>query len=93
MAKRGRSAAQADAPAARPWGWRSAAAPRGFAYIGVIEVLEENGIHPDIVTGTSAGSLVAAMYASGHTGKELETIAISMDESALTDWSLPSAAA
>ena len=64
-------------------------AARGFAHIGVIEVLEENGIHPDIVTGTSAGSLVAAMYAAGHTGKELENIAINMDESALTDWSFP----
>ena len=64
-------------------------AARGFAHIGVIEVLEENGIHPDIVTGTSAGSLVAALYASGHTGKELEQIALNMDESALTDWSFP----
>ena len=64
-------------------------AARGFAHIGVIEVLEENGIRPDIVTGTSAGSLVAALYASGRTGKELESIAINMDESALTDWSFP----
>jgi NTE family protein len=64
-------------------------AARGFAHIGVIEVLEENGIHPDIVTGTSAGSLVAALYAAGRTGKELETIALNMDESALTDWSFP----
>jgi len=64
-------------------------AARGFAHIGVIEVLEENGIHPDIVTGTSAGSLVAALYASGRTGKELESIAVNMDESALTDWSFP----
>ena len=64
-------------------------AARGFAHIGVIEVLEENGIHPDIVTGTSAGSLVAALYASGRTGRELETIALNMDESALTDWSFP----
>ncbi|HEY9028020.1 MAG TPA: patatin-like phospholipase family protein [Burkholderiaceae bacterium] len=64
-------------------------AARGFAHIGVIEVLEENGIHPDIVTGTSAGSLVAALYASGRTGKELENIAVNMDESALTDWSFP----
>jgi NTE family protein len=64
-------------------------AARGFAHIGVIEVLEENGIHPDIVTGTSAGSLVAALYASGRTGKELEAIALNMDESALTDWSFP----
>jgi len=64
-------------------------AARGFAHIGVIEVLEENGIHPDLVTGTSAGSLVAALYASGRTGKELESIAVNMDESALTDWSFP----
>ena len=34
-------------------------AARGFAHIGVIQVLEENGIHPDLVVGTSAGSLVA----------------------------------
>ncbi len=64
-------------------------AARGFAHIGVIEVLEENGIHPDIVTGTSAGSLVAAMYAAGRTGKELESIAVNMDESRLTDWAFP----
>ena len=64
-------------------------AARGFAHIGVIQVLEENGIHVDLVTGTSAGSLVAAMYASGRNGKELETIALNMDESALTDWSFP----
>jgi NTE family protein len=64
-------------------------AARGFAHIGVIQVLEENGIHPDIVTGTSAGSLVAALYASGRSGKELEAIALSMDESALTDWAFP----
>jgi NTE family protein len=64
-------------------------AARGFAHIGVIQVLEENGIHPDIVTGTSAGSLVAAMYAAGRSGKELEAIALNMDESALTDWAFP----
>ncbi len=64
-------------------------AARGFAHIGVIEVLEENGIHPDLVTGTSAGSFVAALYASGKSGKELEQIALNLDESALTDWSFP----
>src|SRR6195952_3207543 len=64
-------------------------AARGFAHIGVIEVLEENGIHPDIVTGTSAGSFVAAMYAAGRSGKELEAIALSLDESRLTDWAFP----
>ena len=43
-------------------------AARGFAHIGVIQVLEEAGIRPDLVVGTSAGSLVAALYASGKSG-------------------------
>jgi NTE family protein len=64
-------------------------AARGFAHIGVIQVLEENGIKPDLIVGTSAGSLVAAMYASGKTGIELASLAQSMDESAITDWSFP----
>jgi len=64
-------------------------AARGFAHIGVIQVLEENGIRPDLVAGTSAGSLVAALYASGKNGAELATLAESMDESAFTDWSFP----
>ena len=64
-------------------------AARGFAHIGVIQVLEESGIKPDLVVGTSAGSLVAALYASGKSGAELATLADSMDESAFTDWSFP----
>ena len=50
-------------------------AARGFAHIGVIQVLEEAGIRPDLVVGTSAGSLVAALYASGKSGAELATLA------------------
>jgi len=38
-------------------------AARGFAHIGVIQALEENGIKPDLIVGTSVGSLVAALYA------------------------------
>jgi len=64
-------------------------AARGFAHIGVIQVLEENGIKVDMVAGTSAGSLVAALYASGKTGTQLAALADSMDESAFTDWSFP----
>ncbi|WP_082536014.1 patatin-like phospholipase family protein [Methylibium sp. Root1272] len=64
-------------------------AARGFAHIGVIQVLEEQGIRPDLVVGTSAGSLVAAMWASGKSGVELGSLAESMDESALTDWMYP----
>lgn len=64
-------------------------ASRGFAHIGVIQVLEENGIRPDLVTGTSAGSLVAALYASGKTGAELGRLAASIDETAFADWAYP----
>jgi NTE family protein len=65
-------------------------AARGFAHIGVIQVLEEAGLRPDVVVGTSAGSLVAALYASGRSGTELARLALAMDESAITDWSFPS---
>ena len=64
-------------------------AARGFAHIGVIQVLEENGIKPDLLVGTSAGSLVAALYAAGKSGIELGVLADAMDESTLTDWSYP----
>lgn len=63
-------------------------AARGFAHIGVIQVLEEAGIKPNLVVGTSAGSVVAAIYASGKTGAQLQRIADVMDQSALTDWNM-----
>ena len=65
-------------------------AARGFAHIGVIQVLEEAGIKPDLVVGTSAGSLVAALYASGKSGAEMAALAASMDEGSITDWAFPS---
>jgi len=64
-------------------------AARGFAHVGVIQVLEESGLRPDLVVGTSAGSLVAALYASGRSGSQLQQIAESMEEAAFTDWTLP----
>ena len=64
-------------------------AARGFAHVGVIQVLEQHGIRPDLVVGTSAGSLVAAMYASGQSAAVLEREALAMDEAMLTDWTMP----
>lgn len=64
-------------------------AARGFAHIGVIKALEAQGIYPDIVVGTSVGSLVGAMYAAGNNGFTLHKIALDMDEAAISDWSLP----
>jgi NTE family protein len=64
-------------------------AARGFAHVGVIQVLEEAGIRPSLVVGTSAGSLVAALYASGRNGAQLQQLALEMDEAAFADWTLP----
>jgi NTE family protein len=65
-------------------------AARGFAHVGVIQVLEENGYYPQLLAGTSAGSLVAALYAAGNNGAALERIAKDMDEASITDWTFPS---
>lgn len=64
-------------------------AARGFAHVGVIQVLEEAGIRPSLVVGTSAGSLVAALYASGRNAQQLQQVALNMDEAAFADWTLP----
>lgn len=64
-------------------------AARGFAHIGVILALEEAGIRPDLIVGTSAGSVVGALYASGKTGIQLQRIGAELDEASLTDWTLP----
>jgi NTE family protein len=64
-------------------------AARGFAHIGVIKALEAQGIYPDLVVGTSAGSLVGALYAAGNNGFALQKLAMEMDEAAISDWSVP----
>lgn len=64
-------------------------AARGFAHLGVIQVLEEAGLRPSHVAGTSAGSLVAALYASGKSTTELARLAETMQEADITDWMLP----
>ncbi|MGZ5138540.1 MAG: patatin-like phospholipase family protein [Burkholderiales bacterium] len=61
---------------------------RGFAHVGVIKALEAAGVVPDIVVGSSSGAIVAALYASGLSGIELERIAVDLDQSALIDFSL-----
>jgi NTE family protein len=64
-------------------------AARGFAHIGVIQVLEEAGIKPDLAAGTSAGSLVAALWAAGLDGPALGRLAETMEEGAFADWAFP----
>jgi NTE family protein len=47
---------------------------RGFAHLGVLKALNDAGIYPDIIAGTSAGALVGVMYADGYTPDEIFNI-------------------
>ena len=61
---------------------------RGFAHVGVIKALEAAGIEPDIVTGSSSGAVVAALYAGGRRSAELEEIALGVEQGDLVDFVL-----
>ena len=52
---------------------------KGFAHIGVLKVLEQEGIPVDIIVGTSIGSIVGGLYSIGYTAEEIEKIARSED--------------
>ncbi len=56
----------------------------GFAHIGVLKALEERGIPIDYITGTSAGALVGAMYASGFSPEEIEAYVLSQEFQMMT---------
>lgn len=58
-------------------------AAKGFAHIGIIQVLEEEGVPVDIVAGTSMGALLGGLYAVGYTGRDLERIVLALDVPAL----------
>ena len=59
---------------------------RGLAHIGVIKILEQHGIQADIVTGTSMGSIIGALYATGLSAEEIENAALNMNwRDALSD--------
>jgi len=61
---------------------------KGFAHIGVIKVLESHGIRPKLVVGTSAGSFVGGLYASGLTPFALQQLALNLEESDVRDLTL-----
>jgi Patatin-like phospholipase len=52
---------------------------KGIAHIGVLQVLEEEGITPQIVTGTSMGALVGGLYAMGYSPAALDSMVRSFD--------------
>ena len=57
----------------------SGGAARGFAHVGVIEVLEEHGLQVDLVTGTSMGSVVGGLYAMGYTPEMLRNVSLQIN--------------
>ncbi len=61
---------------------------RGYAHIGAIEILEKNNIHPDFIVGTSAGSIVGSLYASGKNSSELREIALNLKANDVRDVTL-----
>lgn len=63
-------------------------AAKGFAHIGVIKMLEANGLKIEFVSGTSAGSVVGAMYAGGMDSFQMQQQAFVLDESNIRDISL-----
>ncbi|MCD6181120.1 MAG: patatin-like phospholipase family protein [Candidatus Cloacimonetes bacterium] len=52
---------------------------RGMAHIGVLKVLDELGVKPDYIAGTSTGALIGGLYACGMSGAEIETLFKNMD--------------
>lgn len=61
---------------------------RGFAHIGALRVLEQHGLKPDVLAGTSMGAIVAALYAAGYTADELEDLVLGTTMRDIVDLSL-----
>lgn len=59
----------------------SGGALRGVAHIGALKALYDNGLRPSWISGTSAGSMVAALYACGYGPNKMEEIALTLDKS------------
>ncbi|MHB2032782.1 MAG: patatin-like phospholipase family protein [Gemmatimonadaceae bacterium] len=57
----------------------SGGSAKGFAHIGVLEVLQQLGVHVDLVTGTSMGAIIGGLYAAGYSPDQLEHIVVDED--------------
>lgn len=64
---------------------------KGLAHIGVLKVIDSLGIKVDYVAGTSMGAIIGSLYASGYTGKELDSIFQTIDFKTLISDDLPRA--
>jgi NTE family protein len=72
----------AKAPLAFVLGGGSA---RGFAHIGVIKAMDAAGIKPDLIVGTSAGSLIGVFWAAGISGARMEELALNVRDDEVID--------
>lgn len=59
---------------------------RGFAHLGVIQALNETGIFPDVISGTSAGAIIGVLYADGRSPHEILSL---MDGGSRLDFMRP----
>ena len=62
---------------------------RGLAHVGVLQVLEENGIVPDVISGCSAGAIFGAIYAAGTNLYLLEKYLGTVDAKTIIDLGIP----
>jgi NTE family protein len=62
-----------------------AGSARGFAHIGIIKALDAAGIHPDLIVGASAGSVIGVFYAAGYTGLQMEDVAMKVRDADVID--------
>lgn len=62
---------------------------KGFAHLGVFRLLEECGLQPDIISGTSAGAIAGALWADGHTSEEIKQLFKGKDFSKFASIQLP----
>ena len=62
---------------------------RGYGHIGVLRVLERNGLKPGLVVGSSVGSLVGAFYAAQTPVEQIERFGKRMNQNVLRDWIFP----
>jgi len=62
---------------------------KGYAHVGVLKVLEENGVRVDYIAGTSMGAIIGALYASGYSAQELDSMLHVHDFLTLTKDEMP----
>lgn len=66
-----------------------AGASKGFAHVGVLKILESNKVPINMIVGTSVGSFVGSLYASGYDAYALQKISLSLEKSDVAELTLP----